>query len=64
MELTVDEILQKHAKCCFYCMQNTLLPYGYEWTCFLGGYNVIKNELTKLQRKKNRLHQSSKKWTT
>ena len=59
MELTEDEIIQKHAKRCRHCSGNTLLPYEYEWTCFSCGYNVMKrkHELSKTQRKKfiNRL---------
>ena len=61
MELTEDGIIQKNAKKCGHCNQNTLLPYEYEFTCFLCGYNVSKrkHELSKIQRKninfKNRL---------
>ena len=38
-----------------HCMCNTLLPYSNEFTCILCGYKELnqKNELTKLQRKKN-----------
>ena len=54
MELTEDQIIQKYAKNCGHCRRNTLLPYGYEYTCFLCGFNVIKrkNEQSKVQRKK------------
>ena len=54
MELTEDEIIQKHGKRCGHCNRNTLLPYEYEFTCFSRGYNVIKRklELSKIQRKK------------
>ena len=54
MELTDDEIIQKHAKNCGHCNRNTLLPYSYDFTCFLRGYNVSKrqHELSKIQRKK------------
>ena len=53
MELSEDQVIQKHAKHCGYCKRNALLPYEYEWTCFSCGSNVIKrkNELSKLQRK-------------
>ena len=53
MELTEDEIIQKFAKECGHCKSNTLLPYEYEFTCFLCGYNVIerKHEISKIQRK-------------
>ena len=53
MELTEDEFLQKFAKNCGHCNRNTLLPYEYEFTCFLCGYNVIKrkHQLSKIQRK-------------
>ena len=54
MQLSEDEISEKHAKHCGHCNRNTLLPYEYVWTCFSCGYNVIKrkHELTKIQRKK------------
>ena len=55
MTLSEDEIIQKYAIHCGHCRRNTLLPYEYEWTCFSCGYNVNKpkNELSKIQRKKN-----------
>ena len=55
MNLSEDEIIQKYGKHCGHCNRNTLLPYEYEYTCFSCGYNVIKrkNELSKIQRKKN-----------
>ena len=54
MELTEDEIFEKHVKRCVHCNQNTLLPYEYEFTCIVCGYNVSKrkHELSKIQRKK------------
>ena len=54
MVLTEDEIIQKYAKSCRHCNRNTLLPYEYEFTCFVCGYNVNKrkNELFKIKRKK------------
>ena len=54
MELSEDEIIQKHGKKCGHCNRNTLLPYEFEWTCFSCGYNVIKRklELSKIQRKR------------
>ena len=54
MELTEDEILQKHAERCRHCNGNILLPYEYEFTCITCGYNVNKrkHELSKIQRKK------------
>ena len=54
MELTEDEILQKYAKRWGHCNRNTLLPYEYEFTCIVCGYNVNKrkHELSKIQRKK------------
>ena len=36
-----------------HCTRNTLLPYEYEWACFSCGYKVIKNEIRKIERKKN-----------
>ena len=54
MELTEDEIIPKYGKRCGHCNRNTLLPYEYEFTCFLCGFNVNKrkHELSKIQRKK------------
>ena len=54
MELTEDQIIEKHAKNCRHCNRNTLLPYEYEFTCIVCGYNVNKrkHELSKIQRKK------------
>ena len=62
MELTEDEIIQKYAKRCGRCNRNTLLPYGNEFTCIVCGYNVKnrKNELSKIQRKKNKFCKSIK----
>ena len=42
------------------CSRKTLLPYGYEFTCFTCGYNVIKrkHDLSKIQRKKNKFYQT------
>ena len=67
MDLTEDEIIQKYAKICGHCNRNTLLPYEYEWSCFLCNYVVSKrkNELSKIQRKKinfiNRLKYAEQK---
>ena len=60
MELSEDEIIQNYGKNCRHCNRKTLLPYEYEWICFSCGFNVIKrkHELSKIQRKKNKLHQS------
>ena len=60
MELTEDEIIQKDGKNCGHCNQNFLLPYKFEWTCFSCGFNVNKrkNELSQIQRKKNKFYQS------
>ena len=54
MELTEDQIIVKYAEKCLHCNRNTLLPYEYEFICFVCGYNVNKrkNELSKIQRKK------------
>ena len=54
MELTEDEIIQKYAKNCGHCNRNSLLPYQYEYSCFVCGYNVNKRkgELSKIQREK------------
>ena len=67
MELTEDEIIQKYGKRCGHCNRNTLLPYEYEFTCIVCGYNVNKrkHELRKIQRKKinfiNRLKYAEQK---
>ena len=67
MNLSEDQIIEKYAEKCGHCNRNTLLPYEYEYTCFLCGYNVIKrkNELSKIQRKKinfiNRLKYAEQK---
>ena len=49
------KLYKKNAKKCGHCKRNTLLPYEYEWSCISCGYNVNKrkNELSKVQRKKN-----------
>ena len=54
MQLTEDEIIQKYAKRCGHCNQNSLIPYEYEFSCASCGYNVKKgkHELSKIQRKK------------
>ena len=54
MELTEDEIIEKYGKHCGHCNRSTLLPYEYEFTCVVCGYNVNKrkHELSKIQRKK------------
>ena len=54
MNLSEDEIIQKYGKQCRHCNRNTLLPYEYEFTCIVCGYNVNKrkHELSKIQRKK------------
>ena len=54
MKLTEDEIVQKYGKNCGHCNRKTLLPYGYEFTCFSCGFNINKrkHELSKIQRKK------------
>ena len=46
--------MKKNGKQCGDCNRNTLLPYGYEFTCISCGFNLIKRkqELSKIQRKK------------
>ena len=67
MELTENEIIEKHAKICGHCNRNTLLPYECEFTCFSCGFNINKrkHELSKMRRKKinfiNRLKYSEQK---
>ena len=62
MNLSEDELIEKHGKLCGYCKRNHLLPYEYEWTCVSCGYNVIKtkHQLSKIQRKKTKFYQSIK----
>ena len=64
MILSEDGIIRKYVKQCSHCNRNTLPPYEYEVTCISCGYNVIKRkqELSKIQRKKNKLHQKIKIW--
>ena len=54
MELTEDEIKQKYAKNCGHCKRNTLLPYEYEFSCLLCGFNVKKYENMNLVKYKER----------
>ena len=67
MNLSEDEIIQKYAKNCGHCKRITLLPYEYEWSCFLCNYVVFKrkHELSKIQKKKinfiNRLKYAEQK---
>ena len=55
MELSEDEISQKHGKHCGHCKRDTLVPYKFEFTCISCGYNVIKrkHKLSKIQGKNN-----------
>ena len=55
MQLTEDEKLEGYGKRRGHCNRNTLLSYEYEFSCFSCRYNVNKrkNELSKVQRKKN-----------
>ena len=67
MELREDEVIQKYGKSYGNCDRNTLLPYEFEWTCSLSGFNVIKQkrQLSEIQRKKtnfiNRLKYAEQK---
>ena len=67
MELTEDDIIRKYGKHCGHCNRKTLLPYEYEWACFLCGHNVVKrkHEHSKIQKKKasfiNRLKYAEQK---
>ena len=53
MELSEDEIYEKHGEHCGHCDWNTLLPFECEWTCISCRFNLIKGkpELSKIQRK-------------
>ena len=51
MQLSEDKIIQKNAKHCGHCNQNTLLSYENELTCISCGYNVIKENLNSLKHK-------------
>ena len=33
MAMTEEEIFEKYAKLCMHCIQRTILPYEFEWTC-------------------------------
>ena len=59
MELKDDQIKEKYGKEYGHCSRNTLLPYEYEFTSVLCGYNVFnrKNEVSKSSKK---LYQSIK----
>ena len=67
MNLSEDEIIQKYAKKCLHCNRITLLPYEYEWSCFVCNYVVSKrkHELSRIQKKKinfiNRLKYAEQK---
>ena len=39
--LSDDETIEKYAKQCKHCLQNTILPYEYEWSCISCGFNLI-----------------------
>ena len=48
------KLLKNMLKNCKHCNRKMLLPYEYEWSCFLCNYVVFKrkHELSKIQRKK------------
>ena len=54
MNLSEEQKIEKNPKLCGNCMQKTLLPYEFDWTCISIGYSVIKRklELSKIQPKK------------
>ena len=54
MELTEDKMFGKYAKRCGHYNRNTLLPYEYDFTYIVCGYNVNKRkrELSEIQSKK------------
>ena len=62
MELTQDDFLNKYAKNCGQNKENILLPYEYELTCVSCGFNENKrkNDLSKIQRKKNKFYEPNK----
>ena len=62
MELTEDEIIDKYGKPGGHCSRKTPLPYEYEFTCIVCGFNLVKrkHELKKIQRKKNKFYQEIK----
>ena len=62
MKLLEEEIFQKNGLLCKHCGQNCLIPYEYGFTCFVCGYNLLKQklELTKYKRKK--IDQTIKIW--
>ena len=54
MQLSEDEVFEKNGKHCGHCNRNTLVPYEFEFSSVVCGFNLIKrkHELTKTQRKK------------
>ena len=54
MELTEDEIIQRHDRNYLPCLRKKLSPYEYEWTFTSCGYNVVirKTKLSKISRNK------------
>ena len=61
MNISDDEIIEKHGNKGGHCSQNTLMPYKFEFSCFSCGYNVIKrkHELSNTQNN-NKFYQSIK----
>ena len=62
MELSEDQIIQKHAKKCGYNGQNLFFPNEYENSCISCNCNMIKrkNELSEISRRKSKHHESTK----
>ena len=44
MELSEEEFTQRYAKQCKNCSKKTLLPYEYEFTYNVRGYNVKQRQ--------------------
>ena len=42
--ITEDEIITTYSKHSKHCIQNTILPYEYEWSCISRGFIVIKRK--------------------
>ena len=58
MDLSEDEIIQNYAKQCGHCNRKTLLPYEYELTCIVCGFNLINEKTNSLKYKEKKLYQS------
>ena len=55
--MTENEIIQRFAKQCWHCTQNTPIPYGYECGCNSCGYNTLtRKNWTQWKFKEKKIH--------